>query len=273
MKLPSPQPVMTVPGLAKAKQDGRKLAMLTAYDATFARTLEANGIDLILVGDSLGMVVQGHSSTVPVTVEEMTYHTACVARLLHRALLLTDLPFQADASVHTALTAATSLLRAGAQMVKIEGGARHKLEIIAHLVEREIPVCSHLGLTPQAILRMGTYSVQGRGHAGEIVRQQAHAAVKAGAALIVLECVPTSLAQQITQDVAVPVIGIGAGVHCDGQVLVLHDMLGLSITGHRPRFVKDFLAGNETIAQAIQAYVQAVQTGSFPTSEHSYEDR
>lgn len=272
MKSANRQPVMTVPGLAQAKQEGRKLAMLTAYDATFAHTLDANGIDLILVGDSLGMVVQGHSSTVPVTVEEMTYHTACVARLLQRALLLTDLPFQADASVQTALTAATSLLRAGAQMVKIEGGARHKLDIIAHLVEREIPVCSHLGLTPQAILRMGTYSVQGRGRAGEIVRQQAQAAVLAGAALIVLECVPTALAQQITQDVAVPVIGIGAGVHCDGQVLVLHDMLGLSNTGHRPKFVKDFLADNGSIARAIQAYVHAVRTGAFPTHEQSYQD-
>ena len=270
MKTANALPSMTVPALAKAKQDNRKLAMLTAYDAAFARILDANGIDLILVGDSLGMVVQGHASTVPVTVEQMTYHTECVARHVRRALLLTDLPFQADASPQAALAAATAFLRAGAHMVKIEGGAPHKLEIIAHLVAREIPVCSHLGLTPQAILRMGKYSVQGRGSAGEIVRQQAHAAVAAGAALIVLECVPAPLAQQITQEVTVPVIGIGAGVHCDGQVLVLHDMLGLNSSDHRPKFVKDFLGEGGSITQAIQAYVAAVQTGAFPTPEHSY---
>ncbi|WP_066095727.1 3-methyl-2-oxobutanoate hydroxymethyltransferase [Xanthomonas massiliensis] len=259
----------TVPALAEAKRDKRRLAMLTAYDAGFARVADANGIDLILVGDSLGMVVQGHDSTLPVSVADMAYHTACVARGIERALLVADLPFQADATPERALDAATALLKAGAEMVKIEG-AGHKLDTIRYLVEREVPVCSHLGLTPQSVLRFGGYRVQGRGEAGERLRAEARAVAAAGAALLVLECVPTPLAAQITAESDIPTIGIGAGPGCDGQVLVLHDFLGLDSGHRRPKFVKDFLAEGGSVAGAVRAYADAVRAGTFPDAEHSY---
>jgi 3-methyl-2-oxobutanoate hydroxymethyltransferase len=260
----------TVPMLADAKREGRRLAMLTAYDAGFARVFDDNGVDIVLVGDSLGMVVQGHGSTLAVTVDDIAYHTASVARGLSHALLVADLPFQSDATPERALGAATRLLRAGAQMVKLEG-AGHKLEVIRFLVEREIPVSAHLGLTPQSVLRFGGYKVQGREHAAaRKLRDDAVAVADAGAALLVLECVPGTLAQTITAASAIPTIGIGAGPHCDGQVLVLHDFLGLH-TGHRrPKFVKDFLADGGSIAAAIAAYAAAVRDGSFPDAEHSY---
>lgn len=260
----------TVPALAEAKRNGSKIVMLTAYDAGFARILDANGVDLVLVGDSLGMVVQGHDSTLPVSVHDMVYHTACVARGVRHAMLVVDLPFQADASPERALEAATALLRVGAQMIKIEG-AGHKLEVISYLVEREIPVCSHLGLTPQSVLRFGGYKVQGRGEeAGGRLRAEARAAVEAGATLLLLECVPSQLAAQITTDVSVPTIGIGAGAGCDGQVLVLHDLLGLDSGHPRPKFVKDFLAHGGSVAGAVRAYANAVRDGSFPDVEHTY---
>ena len=260
---------LTVPGLAQARAEGRKLAMLTCYDAGFARTLDANGVDLILIGDSLGMVVQGHDSTLPVTVADMVYHTRAVARVLQRALLVADLPFGADATPERALDASLRLLQAGAEMVKIEG-AGFKLDIIRYLVEREIPVCSHLGLTPQSVLRLGGYRVQGRGDAAQQLRDDAKAAVAAGASLVVLECVPTPVAAQVTADISVPTIGIGAGPHCDGQVLVLHDFLGLDSGHRRPKFVKDFLAEGGSVAGAVRAYADAVRDGSFPDAEHAY---
>ncbi len=261
----------TVPMLADAKRDGRKLVMLTAYDASFARTFDAAGTDLILVGDSLGMVVQGHASTLPVTVADTCYHVACVARGLSRALLVADLPFQSDATPEHALEAATALLQAGATMVKLEG-AGHKLEVIRFLVEREIPVCAHLGLTPQSVLRLGGYRVQGRDDATAAkLRSDARAVADAGAALLVLECVPTGLAQDITAELAIPTIGIGAGPHCDGQVLVLHDLLGVDSGHRRPKFVKDFLAEAGTIAGAVAAYGAAVREGRFPDAAHSYD--
>ncbi|HEY0661361.1 MAG TPA: 3-methyl-2-oxobutanoate hydroxymethyltransferase [Lysobacter sp.] len=260
----------TVPMLAEAKHDGRKLAMLTCYDAGFARTIDAAGIDLVLVGDSLGMVVQGHNSTLPVTVEATAYHVACVARGLSKALLIADLPFQSDGTPERALTASTQLLQAGAAMVKLEG-AGHKLEVIRFLVEREIPVCAHLGLTPQSVLRLGGYKVQGRDDAtAEKVRADARAVADAGAAMLVLECVPSSLAAAITADLSIPTIGIGAGPQCDGQVLVLHDLLGVNSGHRRPKFVKDFLAEGGSITGAVQAYAAAVRDGSFPDAEHSY---
>lgn len=260
----------TVPDLAAAKQAGTRLAMLTAYDFGFARTLDAAGVDLVLVGDSLGMVVQGQASTLPVTVDDIAYHTASVARGLSRALLIADLPFQADATPERALDAATRLLQAGAQMVKLEG-AGHKLEVIRFLVEREIPVSAHLGLTPQSVLRFGGYKVQGREQAAaKKLREDALAVAAAGAQLLVLECVPSPLAAAITQSVAIPTIGIGAGPDCDGQVLVLHDFLGLDSGHRRPKFVKDFLADGGSVAGAVQAYVAAVRDGSFPDAEHSY---
>ncbi|MBB3277227.1 MULTISPECIES: 3-methyl-2-oxobutanoate hydroxymethyltransferase [unclassified Pseudoxanthomonas] len=260
----------TVPALAEAKRDGRKLVMLTAYDAGFARVFDANGADLILVGDSLGMVVQGHDSTLPVTTSDIAYHTAAVARGLNRALLISDLPFQSDATPERALDASIALLQAGAEMVKLEG-AGHKLDVIRFLSERDIPVCAHLGLTPQSVLKFGGYKVQGRDEAAAArLRADARAVAEAGAALLVLECVPSALAASITADIAIPTIGIGAGPGCDGQVLVLHDFLGLD-TGHRrPKFVKDFLAGGGSIAGAVRAYADAVRDGSFPDASHSY---
>lgn len=260
----------TIPDLAAAKRAGHKLAMLTAYDAGFARVFDAAGTDLILVGDSLGMVVQGHDSTLPVTVDDIVYHTASVARVLKRALLVADLPFQADATPERSLDAATRLLQAGAQMVKLEG-AGHKLETIRFLVEREIPVCGHLGLTPQSVLRFGGYKVQGREEAAaKKLRADAAAIADAGAQLIVFECVPSSLAETVTREIPIPTIGIGAGPGCDGQVLVLHDFLGLDSGHRRPRFVKDFLAAGGSIDGAVRAYVAAVRDGSFPDAEHSY---
>lgn len=261
----------SVPMLAEAKREGRKLVMLTAYDASFARTLDEAGTDLVLVGDSLGMVVQGHNSTLPVTVADTVYHVACVARGLSKALLIADLPFQSDATPERALDAATKLLQAGAAMVKLEG-AGHKLDVIRFLVEREIPVCAHLGLTPQSVLRLGGYKVQGRDDAtAEKLRADARAVAEAGAALLVLECVPSGLAQAITSDLAIPTIGIGAGPHCDGQVLVLHDLLGVNSGHRRPKFVKDFLAEAGTVAGAAQAYAAAVREGRFPDAAHSYD--
>jgi len=259
----------TVPALAEAKRNGQKLVMLTAYDAGFARSFDANGVDLILIGDSLGMVVQGHDSTLPVTTDDMVYHTRAVARVLQRALLVADLPFGADATPERALDASLRLLQAGAEMVKIEG-AGFKLDIIRYLVEREIPVCSHLGLTPQSVLRLGGYKVQGRGDAAQQLRDDAKAVVEAGASLVVLECVPTPIATQVTADIAVPTIGIGAGPGCDGQVLVLHDFLGLDSGHRRPKFVKDFLAEGGSVAGAVRAYADAVRDGSFPDAEHAY---
>ena len=257
--------------LAQAKRDGRRLAMLTAYDASFARVLDAAGIDLVLVGDSLGMVVQGQASTLPVTVDDIAYHTACVARGLSTALLVSDLPFQADATAERALDASVRCLQVGAGMVKLEG-AGHKLEVIRFLVEREIPVCAHLGLTPQSVLRLGGYKVQGRDQrAATRLLDDARAVADAGASLLVLECVPTPLAADITAAVAIPTIGIGAGPHCDGQVLVLHDLLGLDGGHRRPKFVKDFLADGGSIEGAVRAYADAVRSGAFPDAAHSYE--
>jgi 3-methyl-2-oxobutanoate hydroxymethyltransferase len=267
---PSDKP-WTVPMLADAKREGRKLVMLTAYDAGFARVLDDNGTDLVLVGDSLGMVVQGQDSTLPVTVDDIVYHVRCVARGLRRALLIADLPFGADATPERALDASLRCLQAGAGMVKLEG-AGHKLEVIRFLVEREIPVCAHLGLTPQSVLRLGGYKVQGREEAAAArVRDDARLVAEAGATLLVLECVPSPLAAAITASVDIPTIGIGAGAACDGQVLVLHDFLGVN-TGHRrPKFVKDFLADGGSLAGAVRAYADAVRSGAFPDAAHAYE--
>ena len=261
---------ITVPALADAKRDGRKLVMLTAYDTGFARVLDANGVDMVLVGDSLGMVVQGHASTLPVKVDDIVYHTRCVAGGLSRALLLSDLPFQSDATPERALEASTRFLQAGAGMVKLEGAA-HKLEAIRFLVEREIPVCAHLGLTTQSVLRFGGYKVQGREEiAAKKLREDAQAVADAGASLLVLECVPSSLASAITAAIPIPTIGIGAGADCDGQVLVLHDLLGLDSGHRRPKFVKDFLAEGGSVAGAVRAFADAVRDGSFPDAEHAY---
>ncbi|MFT3755890.1 MAG: 3-methyl-2-oxobutanoate hydroxymethyltransferase [Pseudoxanthomonas sp.] len=271
MSVQTEQKPWTVPALAQAKRDGRKLVMLTCYDYSFARILDANGVDLVLIGDSLGMVVQGHDSTLPVTVADIAYHTGVVARGLDRALLVSDLPFQSDATPERALQASVQLLQAGAEMVKLEGASANKLDVIRFLAERDIPVCAHLGLTPQSVLTLGGYKVQGREEAAAAkLRADAKAVQEAGAQLLVLECVPTPLATAISTDLIIPTIGIGAGNGCDGQVLVLHDFLGLD-TGHRkPKFVKDFLAEGGSVAGAVRAYAQAVREGSFPDAAHSY---
>lgn len=262
---------LTVPALRRMKAEGRRIAAITAYDAGFARSVDAAGIDLVLVGDSLGMVCQGHDSTLPVTVDDVAYHTACVARGLSSALLVADLPFQADATPGRALDAATRFLQAGAAMAKLEG-AGHKLEVIHFLAEREIPVCAHLGLTPQSVLRLGGYKVQGReAAAARRLLEDAKAVAEAGADALVLECVPSALAAEITAAIAIPTIGIGAGPACDGQILVLHDLLGMNSGHRRPRFVKDFLADGGSIEGAFRAYAEAVRSGAFPAPEHGYE--
>lgn len=268
---PSERKPITVPSLRESKQQGNKIVMLTAYDASLAAQLEMAGVDVALVGDSLGMVVQGHASTLPVTVEHMVYHCAAVARGLATTLLVADLPFMSDRDVAHVLDAAARLVaEGGAAMVKIEGAGR-VCELIAALVERNIPVCAHLGLTPQSVHRLGGYRVQGRGEeAGEQLLEDARAVTEAGAGMLVLECVPTPLATRIATELDIPVIGIGAGPGCDGQVLVIHDMLGIT-PGKRPRFSKDFLAGRGSVAEAIKAYADAVRSGAFPDPEHSFE--
>jgi 3-methyl-2-oxobutanoate hydroxymethyltransferase len=263
---------ITVPALRQMKSEGRRIVALTAYDAAFAATLDAQGVDAVLVGDSLGMVVQGHDSTLPVTVADIAYHSACVARGLQRALLIADLPFLSYATPQRAIEASAELLqRGGAAMVKLEG-AGPMLEVIEVLSRRDVPVCAHLGLTPQSVLKLGGYKVQGRDSAvAARMRSDARAVQEAGAELLVLECVPRGLAAEITRELSIPTIGIGAGADCDGQILVLHDLLGLD-TGHRrPRFVKDFLAEGGSVAKAIAAYAGAVRDGSFPAREHGYD--
>jgi 3-methyl-2-oxobutanoate hydroxymethyltransferase len=270
MSVHAEQKSWSVPQLARAREAGRRLTMLTCYDASFARVLDDAGIDLILIGDSLGMVVQGHDSTLPVRVDDIVYHTAAVARGARHALKIADFPFGSDATPEQAHAAAVRFIQAGAAMVKLEG-AGHKLETIRFLVDREIPVCAHLGLTPQSVLKMGGFKVQGREQsAAERLRAEALAVAEAGAALLVLEGVPAELATEITAASPIPTIGIGAGPGCDGQVLVLHDLLGID-TGHRkPKFVKDFLVEGGSIAGAVRAYAEAVRSGAFPDKAHSY---
>lgn len=267
---PPPRPAIAVPDLRRLKQAATPIVAMTAYDAGFAAALDAEGVDLVLVGDSLGMVVQGETSTLPVTVDQIVYHCRAVARGLRSALLVADMPFGADATPERAFDAGLRMLKeGGAAMVKIEG-AGVKLDAIRFLVEREIPVCAHLGLTPQSVLRIGGYKVQGReAAAAEQLRRDAQAVEAAGASALVLECVPSALAAAITREVGIPTIGIGAGVDCDGQILVLHDLLGVG-AGRRPRFVKDFLAEGGSVRGAIRAYAGAVRSRTFPAPEHAY---
>jgi 3-methyl-2-oxobutanoate hydroxymethyltransferase len=268
--VPDRKPV-TVPGLLAMKAQGQRIVMLTAYDASFAWQLEAAGVDIALVGDSLGMVVQGHRSTLPVTLEHMVYHTAAVARGLAATLLVADLPFMADRDVSHALEAGARLVgEAGAAMVKIEGAAPHVLEAIAALTVRAIPVCAHLGLTPQSVHKFGGFRIQGREQAAaDRVLAEALAVQAAGAGMLVMEGVPVELGQRVTEALTIPVIGIGAGPHCDGQVLVIHDMLGIT-PGKRPKFSKDFLAGRDSVGAAIAAYAADVRSGAFPAPEHCF---
>ena len=256
---------VTVPGLRDMKVRGDKIVALTCYDASFAAHLEAAGVDIALVGDSLGMVVQGRTSTLPVTLDEMVYHTAMVARGLSATLLIADLPYMSYRDTAHALESSARLVaQGGAAMVKLEGGADWACEAIAALSQRDLPVCAHLGLTPQSVHKLGGYRMQGKSaDAATHLREQARAVTQAGAELLVLESVPQALAAQITGEVTIPTIGIGAGKDCDGQVLVLYDMLGIT-PGRRPKFSKDFLAGSDSIPAAIAAYAADVRAGIFP---------
>ena len=257
--------------LAKMRANGEKIAMLTCYDASFARSCDLAGIDSILIGDSLGMVVQGHDSTLPVTVEDIAYHTRAVIRGCTRPQIIADLPFGSyQESPQVAYRNAVTLMAAGAQMVKLEGGVE-MAETTRFLTSRGIPVCAHVGLTPQSVHQLGGYRVQGKDDAGAAqVLADSLAHQEAGAALIVLEAIPAGLAATVTARLSIPTIGIGAGKECSGQVLVLHDMLDVA-SGHRkPRFVRNFLAGQPSIIAAFSAYAAAVKDGSFPAPEHCY---
>jgi 3-methyl-2-oxobutanoate hydroxymethyltransferase len=260
---------ITISKLLSMRAEGEKIAMLTAYDSTMSALLNRCGVETILIGDSLGNVIQGHSSTTPVTVEQMAYHTECVARVNSHAFVITDLPFASYGDPVQALDSAAELMRAGADMVKLEGGD-WQIGIIRYLVERSVPVCAHLGLLPQSVHVLGGYKVQGKSKdAASLMLEQAIACEQAGAQMIVLEAIPSSLGKRITESLSIPTIGIGAGADCSGQVLVLQDMLGIS-PGKPPKFVKNFMDGHASIEAAVKAYVREVKSGKFPGPEHGF---
>ncbi|HQR84962.1 MAG TPA: 3-methyl-2-oxobutanoate hydroxymethyltransferase [Polynucleobacter sp.] len=261
---------ITISKLLSMHLEGEKITMLTAYDSTMSALLNRCGVESILIGDSLGNVIQGHSSTTPVTVEQMAYHTACVARANTHAFVIADLPFASYGDPVQALDSAAELMRAGADMVKLEGGSDWQIQIIEYLVERSVPVCAHLGLLPQSVHLLGGYKVQGKSKdAASLMLEQAIACEEAGAQMIVLEAIPSSLGKHITESLSIPTIGIGAGSDCSGQVLVLQDMLGIS-PGKPPKFVKNFLDGHSSIEAAVKAYVREVKSGKFPGPEHGF---
>ena len=268
---PAARKLMTLHRLAAMRAAGEKIAMLTCYDASFARLLDDAGVDVLLIGDSLGMTLQGRDSTLPVTLDDMAYHVQCVARGNRHAWIVGDLPF---ASYHTgteqALLSAARLMQSGAHMVKLEGGG-WTVPVVRHLVERGIPVCTHLGLTPQSVHALGGYRIQGRDDDGaERLLREARELADAGAAMLVVELIPSELGRRLTDSLPIPVVGIGAGPGCSGQVLVLHDMLGVT-RGRLPRFVRNFMAGADSIESAVRGYVGAVKDGSFPDpAQHGY---
>ncbi|MDO9104163.1 MAG: 3-methyl-2-oxobutanoate hydroxymethyltransferase [Methylovulum sp.] len=259
---------LSVHSLADMKQRGEKISCLTAYDASFSALIDHIGVDIMLVGDSLGMTIQGHGTTLPVTITDMVYHTRCVSHARQRAYVIADLPFMSYSTpVIAAKNAAKLMQLGGAQMVKLEGT---RPDIVSFLVEQGVPVCGHLGLLPQHINQLGRYAVQGKNRIdAEKMIADALRLEQSGAALLVLECVPASLGKEISLQLGIPVIGIGAGVDCDGQVLVLQDMLNIG-TGKRPRFSKDFMQHAVSIEAAISAYHEAVKQSLFPTLDHSF---
>jgi 3-methyl-2-oxobutanoate hydroxymethyltransferase len=265
-----PRAALTVPTLVQMASNGQKIAMLTAYDATLAAAADRAGVDVLLVGDSLGMVVQGHSSTLPVSLDDVLYHTRCVCAARTRAIVIADLPFGSyQASIEAAYAASAAALKAGASMVKVEGGA-WLLPTVEFLTARSIPVCGHVGLQPQSVNMLGGYRVQGKSvTAAETLVADGVALAAAGASMLVVECVPLEAGAALTQAVNVPVIGIGAGPHCSGQVLVIYDALGVS-AARAPRFVRNFMQGQDSIEGALAAFVAAVKDGSFPGPEHCY---
>jgi 3-methyl-2-oxobutanoate hydroxymethyltransferase len=264
------QPPVNVSTLQQMKTDSQPIACLTAYDASFASLVDQAGTDLVLVGDSLGMVVQGHDTTVPVTVDDMIYHSQLVSRGLSRAFLVTDMPFMSYTSPDQALENSVRLMQEGAaMMVKLEGGSS-QVAIVEYLTRHDIPVCAHIGLKPQSVHKIGGFKVQGRdkGQAKTMI-EDALSLQDAGADIVLLECVPNEVGQAVTEVLDVPVIGIGAGPHVDGQILVLYDALGIT-QGRMPRFVKDFLAESASIPDALSNYVEAVKSGEYPAAEHCF---
>ena len=261
---------ITLTTLQKMAQEGAKIAMLTCYDASFAAVLEEAGIDSLLIGDSLGNVLQGHESTLPVALRDMVYHTECVARGSKRAFIVSDMSFGSfQVSPEETFRNAAQLMSAGAQMVKVEGG-RPMLETIEFLTDRGIPVCGHLGLTPQSVHALGGYRVQGKGETeAQLLLREAKQLEQAGAGMIVLEAIPAALAREVTAALRIPTIGIGAGVDCSGQVLVLHDMLDV-YPGKKAKFVKNFLRPAGSIQGAVELYVKEVKAKTFPGPEHSF---
>jgi 3-methyl-2-oxobutanoate hydroxymethyltransferase len=261
---------VTLADLQRMKQRGEKIACLTCYDASFTRVLETAGVDMFIIGDSLGMVLMGYESTVPVTMDDMVHHAANVARVGRHAWRVVDLPCKSYETRQQALVNARRLVdEGGADMVKLEGGTR-MVEIVEHLVQHDIPFCGHIGLLPQSVEEFGGYRVQGRDEAGaRAIMEDAKALEQVGAAMLVMECIPSSLAAEITGSVSIPTIGIGAGPGCDGQVLVLYDMLGIAAQKN-PRFVKNFLLDSGSIPAAVSAYIKAVKDGSYPAPEHEY---
>jgi 3-methyl-2-oxobutanoate hydroxymethyltransferase len=259
---------LSINDITAMKRNREKITCLTAYDAGFAAVIDKVGIDIMLVGDSLGMVIQGHTTTIPVTIEQMVYHTQCVSRVRKRAYLIADMPFMTYSNPALAAKNAARLLQAGgAQMVKLEGA---RVDCVRFLVEQGIPVCGHLGLLPQSIHQLGAYSVQGKlPEAAQKLSDDAQQLQEAGVGMLVLECVPAALAKAISAELTIPVIGIGAGVDCDGQVLVLYDMLGIGVT-KRPRFSKNYMADCNSVEDAIKAYQHAVKNAEFPGLEHSF---
>ncbi len=265
----TPKP-KTMTDLQAMRDKDEKIAVLTCYDASFAELLENCGVDILLVGDSLGMVMQGRATTLPVTLDEMVYHTACVARGAKRSFIIADMPFGTfQINPEKTFEHAAQLMAAGAQMVKLEGGTV-MADTIAFLTRRGIPVCAHIGLTPQSVHQLGGYRVQGKNDAAaQRLLQDALAVEQAGAGLLVLEAMPASLAEEITGNVAIPTIGIGAGAGCSGQVLVLYDMLDI-YPGAKARFVKNYMQGAQNIAEAVARYVAEVKAGTFPDADHSF---
>lgn len=265
--------MVTIKTLQNLKASGEKIVALTAYDASFSTILDEAGVEVILVGDSLGMVIHGGDSTLPVTVDDMVYHCRTVSCGANNALIMVDMPFMSYTTTEQALNNASRLMKeGGAHVVKLEGTSNQQ-EIVRLLVSNGVPVCAHLGLRPQFVHKLGGYRVQGRDdESAKALIEDARALENAGADLILLECVPTALAKEVTQSVNTPVIGIGAGVDCDGQVLVLYDMLGIT-PGKRPRFSKDFLAeaAEPSVSQAVRDYVAAVKQSTFPSEEHSFK--
>ena len=260
---------VTLSTLSNMRQQGEKIAMLTCYDASFASMMDRCGVDMLLIGDSLGMVCQGHDSTLPVSNADVAYHTACVARGNSKAFVVADMPFGTYPTPEQAFANAVQLIQAGAQMVKVEGGA-WIAPIIQFLTERAVPVCAHLGLTPQSVHQLGGYKVQGKTvEAAEQLKADALKLQAAGAAVLVLEAIPAPLAKEVTELLHIPTIGIGAGPDCSGQVLVMHDLLGV-FPGRKARFVKNFMEGQNNIDAAIKAYVAAVKDKSFPAPEHCF---